>query len=56
MQIAARGALLDGRCRQLVVFSSLNGQEYSIDHIARALVVDDAARPELGNREKARAL
>src|SRR5262249_4100503 len=56
MQVAAVRAVLDRGRRQPVLLRPLGRQEDPVDEVARALVVDDAARPELGDGEEARPL
>src|SRR5262245_14774266 len=48
--LALDGATLDAGA----VLVSLDGENDLVDHVARALVVDDAARAELGDCEEAR--
>ena len=56
MEVAAARALLHRGRRQPVLLRSLGREEDAVDEVARALVVDDAARPELRDREEPRAL
>src|SRR5581483_12491685 len=56
MQVAAVRAVLDRGRRQSVLVRPFGRQKDPVDEVARALVVDDAARPELGDREETRPL
>src|SRR5579884_771244 len=57
VQLPALPAQLRSRHRQRVLLTRLrSGQDHLVNLVLRPLVVDDAPRPELSDREEARAL